>query len=85
MRSQQFGALIEMLFNRVPNIDQAVISVHCHNDLGLAVTNSLTAHPMRALAKSNALSTAWGVREDAAMEEIVMALRTRHDRFALYQ
>ena len=39
----EFGALIEMLFNRVPNIDQAVISVHCHNDLGLAVANSLTA------------------------------------------
>ena len=39
----EFGALIEMLFNRVPNIDQAVISVHCHPDLGLAVANSLTA------------------------------------------
>ena len=39
----EFGALIDMLFNRVPNIDQAVISVHCHNDLGLAVANSLAA------------------------------------------
>ena len=40
---EEFGALIKMLFNRVPNIDQAVISVHCHNDLGLAVANSLAA------------------------------------------
>ncbi|MGH6995135.1 MAG: 2-isopropylmalate synthase, partial [Stellaceae bacterium] len=40
---EEFGALIRMLFDRVPNIDKAVISVHCHNDLGLAVANSLTA------------------------------------------
>ena len=40
---EEFAALIEMVINRVPNIDQAVISVHCHNDLGLAVANSLAA------------------------------------------
>ena len=40
---QQMGETISMLFNRVPNIDQAVISIHCHNDLGLAVANSLAA------------------------------------------
>ena len=39
----EFGGIITQLFNRVPNIDQAVISVHCHNDLGLAVANSITA------------------------------------------
>ncbi|TAN53386.1 MAG: 2-isopropylmalate synthase, partial [Rhodospirillales bacterium] len=39
----EYGALIAMLFNRVPNIDKAIISVHCHNDLGLAVANSLAA------------------------------------------
>ena len=39
----EFAALIEMLFDRVPNIDKAVLSVHCHNDLGLAVANSLSA------------------------------------------
>ncbi|NQV83406.1 MAG: 2-isopropylmalate synthase, partial [Rhodospirillales bacterium] len=40
---EEYGALVEMLLNRVPNIDKAVISVHCHNDLGLAVANSLAA------------------------------------------
>src|SRR5579864_7075915 len=40
---EEFAALIAMLVNRVPNIDKAVISVHCHNDLGLAVANSLAA------------------------------------------
>ena len=39
----EFGDLIKMLFNRVPNIDKAIVSVHCHNDLGLAVANSLMA------------------------------------------
>jgi 2-isopropylmalate synthase len=39
----EFSQLLQMIFNRVPNIDQAVVSVHCHNDLGLAVNNSLIA------------------------------------------
>ncbi len=76
---EEFAALIEMVINRVPNIDQAVISVHCHNDLGLAVANSLAA--VRAGARQvectiNGLGERAG---NAAMEEIVMALRTRHD------
>ncbi|MEO5374511.1 MAG: 2-isopropylmalate synthase [Alphaproteobacteria bacterium] len=75
----EFGALITMLFNRVPNIDQAIISVHCHNDLGLAVANSLAA--VRAGARQvectiNGLGERAG---NAAMEEVVMALRTRQD------
>src|SRR5258708_16567438 len=40
---EEFAALIRMLFDRVPNIDKAIVSVHCHNDLGLAVANSLAA------------------------------------------
>jgi 2-isopropylmalate synthase len=40
---EEFSALIAMLFNRVPNIDRALVSVHCHNDLGLAVENSIAA------------------------------------------
>ena len=76
---EEFAALIEMVINRVPNIDQAIISVHCHNDLGLAVANSLAA--VRAGARQvectiNGLGERAG---NAAMEEIVMALRTRHD------
>ncbi len=75
----EFTALIEMLRNRVPNIDKAVISVHCHNDLGLAVANSLAA--VKAGARQiectvNGLGERAG---NAAMEEIVMAMRTRHD------
>ncbi len=76
---EEFAALIRMLFDRVPNIDQAVVSVHCHNDLGLAVANSLAA--VRAGARQvectvNGLGERAG---NASMEEIVMALKTRHD------
>jgi 2-isopropylmalate synthase len=75
----EFAAIIEMLINRVPNIDKAVLSVHCHNDLGLAVANSLAA--VRAGARQvectiNGLGERAG---NAAMEEIVMALKTRQD------
>ena len=75
----EFAAIFEMLINRVPNIDKAVLSAHCHNDLGLAVANSLAA--VRAGARQvectvNGLGERAG---NAAMEEIVMALKTRHD------
>ena len=76
---EEFAALIAMLMNRVPNIDKAVISVHCHNDLGLAVANSLAA--VRAGARQ-VECTINGIGEragNASLEEIVMALRTRHD------
>jgi 2-isopropylmalate synthase len=76
---EEFAALIAMLMNRVPNIDKAVISVHCHNDLGLAVANSLAA--VKAGARQIEC-TVNGIGERAgncAMEEVVMALRTRHD------
>ncbi len=76
---EEYAALIRMLLNRVPNIDKAVISVHCHNDLGLAVANSLAA----VLAGARQIEcTVNGLGEragNAAMEEIVMALRTRQD------
>ncbi len=75
----EFGELIRMLMNRVPNIDKAIVSVHCHNDLGLAVANSLAA--IRAGARQvectiNGLGERAG---NAALEEIVMALRTRQN------
>lgn len=77
----EFGNLIKGIFENVPNIDKAIISVHCHNDLGLAVANSLSA------IKSGARQiecTVNGIGEragNAAMEEIVMALDTRKDIF----
>jgi len=81
---EEFFALIEMLRNRVPNIDKAVLSVHCHNDLGLAVANSLAA--VRAGARQ-VECTINGIGEragNAALEEVVMALRTRPDVMPYY-
>ncbi len=74
---EQFGELIRYLFDNVRNIHDAVVSVHCHNDLGLAVANSLAA--VRAGARQ-VEGTINGIGEragNAALEEVVMALRTR--------
>ena len=76
---EEFGALIEMLFDRVPNIDKAIISVHCHNDLGLAVANSLAAVKSGARQVECTVNGLGERAGNAAMEEIVMALRTRQD------
>jgi 2-isopropylmalate synthase len=76
---KHFNQVIQVLRNRVPNIDKAVISVHCHNDLGLAVANSLAAVEAGA---GQVECTINGIGERAgncSLEEIVMALRTRHD------
>lgn len=77
----EFGELIRMLFDRVPNIDQAVLSVHCHNDLGLAVANSLAA----VLAGARQIEcTINGIGERAgncSLEEVVMNIHTRQDCF----
>ncbi len=76
---EEFSALIKMLFDRVPNIDKAVISVHCHNDLGLAVANSLAAVKAGARQVECTVNGLGERAGNAAMEEIVMALRTRSD------
>ncbi|KIM00720.1 2-isopropylmalate synthase [Paramagnetospirillum magnetotacticum MS-1] len=75
----EYAALIAMLFNRVPNIDKAIISVHCHNDLGLAVANSLAAVGKGARQIECTINGLGERAGNAAMEEIVMALRTRPD------
>jgi 2-isopropylmalate synthase len=78
---EEFGALIKGIKERVPNIDKAVISVHCHNDLGLAVANVLSAIRNGA---EQVECTVNGIGERAgncSMEEVVMALRTRKDFF----
>lgn len=77
----QMYRLIKTLRERVPNIDKAVISVHCHDDLGMAVANSLAAIQAGA---GQVECTINGIGERAgncALEEIVMALRVRHDVF----
>jgi len=76
---EEFAALIRMLMNRVPNIDKAVISVHCHNDLGLAVANSLAAVGAGARQVECTINGLGERAGNASLEEIVMALRTRHD------
>ena len=76
---EEFAALIKMLFDRVPNIDKAVVSVHCHNDLGLAVANSLAAIGAGARQVECTINGLGERAGNAAMEEIVMALRTRPD------
>jgi 2-isopropylmalate synthase len=76
---QEFGALIKGIFDKVPNAKQAVISVHCHNDLGVAVANSLAAIVNGA---GQVECTINGIGERAgntSLEEIVMGLRTRKD------
>ncbi len=78
---EEYFNIITMLKNRVPNIDKAIISTHCHNDLGLAVANSLAA--VRAGARQiectiNGLGERAG---NAAMEEIVMAMKVRKDLY----
>ncbi|HEX4111410.1 MAG TPA: 2-isopropylmalate synthase [Stellaceae bacterium] len=77
---EEYAALIAMLVNRVPNIDQAVISVHCHNDLGLAVANSLAAIGAGARQVECTVNGLGERAGNCAMEEVVMALKTRHDR-----
>ncbi|MDX1944207.1 MAG: 2-isopropylmalate synthase [Pirellulaceae bacterium] len=76
---QQYGSTIAMLKSRVPNIDRATISTHCHNDLGLAVANSLAGVENGA---GQIECTINGIGEragNASLEEVVMAMRTRFD------
>lgn len=78
---QQFGSLIASLIERVPNSDKAVFSVHCHNDLGLAVANSLSA-VMNGARQVECTINGLGERAgNASLEEIVMAVSTRRDIF----
>ncbi len=75
----EFSSCIKMLLNRVPNIDRAILSVHCHNDLGLAVANALAAVQAGARQVECTLNGLGERAGNAALEEIVMALRTRYD------
>ena len=76
---EEYGALIRMVFERVPNIDKAVVATHCHNDLGLAVANSLAGVANGARQVECTINGLGERAGNAALEEIVMALRTRGD------
>ncbi|MBE9532431.1 MAG: 2-isopropylmalate synthase, partial [Proteobacteria bacterium] len=78
-----FGELIKGIKENVPNIDKAIISVHCHNDLGLAVANSLYAVINGARQVECTINGIGERAGNASLEEIVMAMKTRHDLLAL--
>jgi len=80
---KEFGGLIKGIFNNVPNIDKAVVSTHCHNDLGLAVANSLEAVLMGARQVECTINGIGERAGNASLEEIVMTLATRKDIFNL--
>ncbi len=78
---EQFGSLIRRLRERIPNSGKVVWSVHCHNDLGLAVANSLSA-VMNGARQVECTVNGLGERAgNASLEEVVMAVRTRQDFF----
>ncbi len=79
----QYGELIADLMRRIPNSDKAIFSVHCHNDLGLAVSNSLAAVLAGARQVECTINGLGERAGNAALEEIVMAIRTRRDVFAV--
>lgn len=79
---QQFGQLVGRLIENIPNSDQAVFSVHCHNDLGLAVANSLAA-VLEGARQVECTINGLGERAgNASLEEVVMTVQTRQDVFA---
>jgi 2-isopropylmalate synthase len=79
----EFGSLIKGIFKNVPNIDRAIISIHCHNDLGLAVANSLEAIKQGARQVECTINGIGERAGNASLEEIVMAIKTRNDFFDL--
>ncbi|MBT3145464.1 2-isopropylmalate synthase [Neptunomonas phycophila] len=80
---EEFGHTIAQLLQRIPNADKAIFSVHCHNDLGLAVANSLAAVSAGARQVECTINGLGERAGNASLEEVVMALRTRKDRLGL--
>jgi 2-isopropylmalate synthase len=79
----EFGRLIAGILRNVPNINRAVVSVHCHNDLGLAVANSLESVKQGARQVECTINGIGERAGNASLEEIVMAIKTRSDFFNL--
>ncbi|MGA3173999.1 MAG: 2-isopropylmalate synthase [Syntrophorhabdales bacterium] len=78
----EFGALVRYVMEHVPNISQAVVSTHCHNDLGLAVANSIAGVKAGARQVECTINGIGERSGNAALEEVVMILRTRKDLFS---
>ena len=79
----EFADLIKSIKEKVPNIDNATISVHCHDDLGLSVSNSLAGVLSGARQVECTINGVGERAGNAAMEEVVMAMRTRRDFFGI--
>ncbi|MBA7643389.1 2-isopropylmalate synthase [subsurface metagenome] len=79
----EFGSLIEGIFKNVSNVNRAIVSVHCHNDLGLAVANSLESLKRGARQVECTINGIGERAGNASLEEIVMAIKTRNDFFNL--
>jgi len=78
---EEYGLTMRNLIQTIPNADRAIFSVHCHNDLGLAVANSLSA-VMNGARQVECTINGLGERAgNASLEEVVMAVRTRHDLY----
>jgi len=75
----QFGGIIRTLFERVPNIDKAIISVHCHDDLGMSVANSITAIQEGARQVEGAMNGLGERAGNTALEEVIMAIKVRQN------
>ncbi|MFN2343195.1 MAG: 2-isopropylmalate synthase [Desulfonatronovibrio sp.] len=80
---QEYGELIRYLIENVPNSHKAIFSVHCHNDLGLGVANTLAAIKAGARQAEVTLSGIGERAGNAAMEEVIMALNVRKDYYGL--
>ncbi|MBN1997448.1 2-isopropylmalate synthase, partial [candidate division KSB1 bacterium] len=78
---EEFGQLIREILKRVPNMNRAVLSVHCHNDLGLATANTLSAVLNGAQQVEVTINGVGERAGNASLEEVVMALKTRQDFF----
>lgn len=79
----EYGRLIRQIHEKVPNIEKAIVSAHCHDDLGMAVANSLAAVRNGARQIECTINGIGERAGNAAMEEVVMAIRTRQDFFGL--
>ncbi|URJ28045.1 2-isopropylmalate synthase [Candidatus Blochmannia vicinus (nom. nud.)] len=75
----QFGQIIASLYNRVPIIDKAIISVHCHNDLGMAVGNAISAIQAGARQIEGTINGIGERAGNTALEEVIMAIKVRED------
>ncbi|ELI8239900.1 2-isopropylmalate synthase [Yersinia enterocolitica] len=80
----QFGGIITDLYQRVPNIDKAIISVHCHDDLGMSVANSITAVQAGARQVEGTINGLGERAGNCSLEEVIMAIKVRENMLGVH-